>query len=262
MAITGVASAGNGDLTVNGQVGVGTLTPASSAAIDVSSTTRGLLPPRMTAAQRDAIANPAQGLLIFNTTEGTFNYFTGSAWMALAPTNPGGGGGSGPTTTTRPPVADSSVSGTWSGSAGTRYTLVDDFPDTAPNDVLTAASNGAYHLFLFNAFDVPAGSTDISVQVMYHVRNDASEDSTIRARLYVDGNTYNYSGINIVSGTNPQQFTDTWSTNPKTGVAWTVGDVNGTSSEPLTRFGLTCPDAAPDVDVTGIQLQVTYTPPQ
>ena len=41
------------------QVGVGTSTPHVSAELDVTSTTKGFLPPRMTAAQRDAIATPA-----------------------------------------------------------------------------------------------------------------------------------------------------------------------------------------------------------
>ncbi|MCL5884659.1 MAG: Ig domain-containing protein [Deltaproteobacteria bacterium] len=83
LLFAGNINAGNGDLIVNGKIGVGTATPAASAAIDVSSTTSGFLPPRLTAAQRDAIANPAQGLLIFNTTDNTYDYHTGSAWMAL-----------------------------------------------------------------------------------------------------------------------------------------------------------------------------------
>jgi hypothetical protein len=49
------------------QVGIGTNTPDASAALDLTSTTGGLLTPRMTAAQRDAIATPSQGLIIFCT---------------------------------------------------------------------------------------------------------------------------------------------------------------------------------------------------
>lgn len=51
----GVASAQSG-------VGIGTTTPNASAALDVTSTTKGLLIPRMTTAQRTAIASPAAGL--------------------------------------------------------------------------------------------------------------------------------------------------------------------------------------------------------
>jgi hypothetical protein len=47
------------------QVGIGTTTPDASSALDITSTTKGLLIPRMTAAQRDAITSPTQGLIIF-----------------------------------------------------------------------------------------------------------------------------------------------------------------------------------------------------
>lgn len=49
------------------QVGVGTATPDASAAPDISSSARGLLLPRLTTAQRTAIARPALGLLVFQT---------------------------------------------------------------------------------------------------------------------------------------------------------------------------------------------------
>ena len=51
--------------TTSAQVGIGTTTPDASAALDITSTTGGLLVPRMTAVQRDAITSPAQGLIIF-----------------------------------------------------------------------------------------------------------------------------------------------------------------------------------------------------
>jgi len=56
----------------------------SSAILDASSTTQGVLVPRMTTAQRNAISSPATGLMIFQT-DGTagFYYYTGSAWSAV-----------------------------------------------------------------------------------------------------------------------------------------------------------------------------------
>ncbi|QTD36768.1 hypothetical protein JL193_11570 [Polaribacter batillariae] len=47
------------------QVGVGTTNPNASAALDVESTTKGFLPPRMTKAQMNAIATPAEGLVVY-----------------------------------------------------------------------------------------------------------------------------------------------------------------------------------------------------
>jgi hypothetical protein len=49
------------------QVGIGTTTPNSNSALDVVSTSQGMLFPRMTTAQRNAIVSPAKGLTIFNT---------------------------------------------------------------------------------------------------------------------------------------------------------------------------------------------------
>ena len=68
--------------TMAQSVGVGTTTPAASAALDVTSTTGGLLLPRMTATQRAAIPNPVQGLFVFQT-DGTpsLYYYIGSSWV-------------------------------------------------------------------------------------------------------------------------------------------------------------------------------------
>ncbi len=63
--------------TMYAQVGIGTTNPNTSAELDVSSTTKGFLPPRMTTTQRDAIESPADGLVIFNTTTKCLNFYAG-----------------------------------------------------------------------------------------------------------------------------------------------------------------------------------------
>ena len=65
------------------QVGIGTATPAASAKLDITSTTQGLLPPRMTTTQRDAITSPADGLIIFNTTTNSLQIKNSSGWATL-----------------------------------------------------------------------------------------------------------------------------------------------------------------------------------
>ena len=62
------------------QVGIGTVTPHSSAALDVSSTTKGLLLPRMSTLQRNAIVSTATGLVVFDTTLNGFYGYNGSIW--------------------------------------------------------------------------------------------------------------------------------------------------------------------------------------
>jgi hypothetical protein len=57
--------------------------PHSSAMLDVKSTTKGLLIPSMTTAQRNLILTPAEGLLIFNTTISQLNQRQGGAWRTL-----------------------------------------------------------------------------------------------------------------------------------------------------------------------------------
>ena len=70
-------------LTSYAQVGIGTSSP--NAALDVTSTTNGFLPPRMTTTQRDAIASPAVGLVIFNTITNCLNFY-GGLWIEICGT--------------------------------------------------------------------------------------------------------------------------------------------------------------------------------
>ena len=69
----------------NGSVGIGTTAPNTSALLDVTSTSRGLLIPRMTQAQRNAIVSPATGLFIYQTN-GTagFYYYSGTTWTPVS----------------------------------------------------------------------------------------------------------------------------------------------------------------------------------
>lgn len=75
LAHTGTATQGN--------VGVGTATPVASALVDITSTTQGFLPPRMTTAQKNAIAAPANGLVIYDTTLAKLCVFTGVNWETV-----------------------------------------------------------------------------------------------------------------------------------------------------------------------------------
>ena len=64
-------------------IGVNTATPDASSALDVTSTTGGVLFPRMTGTQRDAIGSPANGLVLYNTTTDKLQVRAAGAWVDL-----------------------------------------------------------------------------------------------------------------------------------------------------------------------------------
>jgi len=78
--------------TTNAQVGIGTTNPNTSAALDITSTTQGILPPRMTTDERNLITSAAKGLIVFNTTLNTLQINEGDAttanWVSLTSTSP------------------------------------------------------------------------------------------------------------------------------------------------------------------------------
>ena len=79
------ATSGVNRLTISdtGSIGVGVVTPDPSSVVDIVSTTRGFLPPRMTSTQRDAIALLADGLLIYNITTSELNIYDGTFWQEV-----------------------------------------------------------------------------------------------------------------------------------------------------------------------------------
>ncbi len=65
-----------------GALGIGTNAPDAKAILQADSTTKGFLPPRMTTTQRDAIAAPPAGLVLFNTTTTKLECYDGATWQA------------------------------------------------------------------------------------------------------------------------------------------------------------------------------------
>lgn len=71
--------------SLTAQIGVNTdgSSPDSSAMLDIKSTTKGFLLPRMTTFEQRSISTPASGLLIFNTDSLSFWFFNGTLWLAF-----------------------------------------------------------------------------------------------------------------------------------------------------------------------------------
>lgn len=69
-----------------GQIGVGTTSPDSSAILDITSTSKGFLLPRIS--DVNLINNPAEGLMIYNTIDKCINIFNSDNWVNLCPSVP------------------------------------------------------------------------------------------------------------------------------------------------------------------------------
>lgn len=77
------------DVRAQQNVGIGTLNPDPSALLDMTATDKGMLIPRMTSGQKNAVSAPATGLLIYQTDSlspaqpATFYYYTGTQWVPI-----------------------------------------------------------------------------------------------------------------------------------------------------------------------------------
>jgi len=73
-----------GNATITGTLSVSTVSPTSTPAVlELSSTTQGFLPPRLTTTQRDAITAPVEGLTIWNTLNKQLEVYDGSYWVNM-----------------------------------------------------------------------------------------------------------------------------------------------------------------------------------
>ena len=140
----------------------------ASAILDVSSTTKGLLVPRMTQTQRNAISSPATGLLIFQTdnTPGYY-YYTGSAWTALNTTG----------------TDDQTISEvlTEGSSANDAQTLSIDQINARDGDGLKLFNDGNEGIFITDGGGVGIGTITPSKKVEI--------EGTGETTILVDGNT-------------------------------------------------------------------------
>jgi hypothetical protein len=72
-----------GATTLTSTVGIGTASPSASAILDAQSTTKGVRMPNMTTTQKNAIASPAAGLMVFDTTLAKLSVYSGVAWETI-----------------------------------------------------------------------------------------------------------------------------------------------------------------------------------
>ena len=139
--------------TTYAQVGINNENPDASAALDITSTTGGLLVPRMTETQRDAISPAATGLMIYQT-DGTvgFYYYNGSSWEGYYSKNEVDALIANLQSKTEARVGDIRAGGVvfWVDPSDNRHGLVAAF-----SDVATSVEWGCYGTDLPNVPNVP-----------------------------------------------------------------------------------------------------------
>ncbi len=211
-------------------VAIGTTTPDASAKLDVTSTTQGMLVPRMTQAQRTVIALPATGLLVYQTdaTAG-FYFYNGTSWSVLGATGPQGAAGANGTNGQGVPTGGtanqvlSKIDGTnyntqWvtptSGGGGASLQLLATKSSDAQvlhvsnginagelvtfNNVVTTPTSGSYSTST-NAYTAAVAGL-YYIQASTRADDNATPNSTASQYLYVD---INGGGLSSVSNVLP-----------------------------------------------------------
>jgi len=183
-------------------VGIGTSTPDPSARLDVWDNQRGILIPRLTTAERDAITNPAHSLLIYNIDCKEYQYYIpGTGWVSILTNVTAGGSGSG--TLTAYPATGIWAGGftaNWSPVAGATSYEVRVYQDCGSSTVVATAN-----------FSAGSTSGPVSVSMScnqarcYEVRATVSSTSCGSTASLLISNR-----VPVTSSTNPCTTPNTW----------------------------------------------------
>jgi len=141
-----------------------------------------------------------------------------------------------------------------SGGGGTAYRCVDD-PIGSPNNgtdyIQIRNRSGKEAIFGFSPLNIPSGATIQFVRVTYvAIANGGS--ANIKAALRVRSNVYTQPTAQALSSTWTTYSYD-WTVNPRTGVAWTVAEINGGALEGMGVYS-----GNGDESVTQVYVTVVY----
>jgi hypothetical protein len=257
----------NRRMTINelGSLGIGTTTPAASSLLDVTSTTKGFLLPRMTTTQRDAISSPATGLSIYNTTLNTNDTYDGTQWQRFGASTSITGTAAISTSLTTPLLIGGSAT-----TSPITYKTTTGVGTTGADHIFKVGNNGATEAMrILNSANVGIGTAspgyklDVS-GVIYGlnqiIANNTITDPTTNNTLSngtvfsLNGVTTNNNfgmGLGAIRNSKYDMWFQTGSSNGG-GYRWYIG-----TSEKMTinevgslGIGTTTPDASALLDVT------------
>lgn len=204
LSVKGGLSVGNGYSTIaaptdgaiiKGQVGIGTASPNSSAVLDVTSTTQGVLYPRLNTTQRNAIPSPPQGLTIFNTSTSCLEFYVGTAWQTIA---------CGCTSAPPTPGAISATSFTGLCATPTSYTFsINDVVHatsylwSVPGDA-SAVITGQGGTSVTIAFSLNSGATGVSVQAVNSCGSSSASTTAVSFQTVPSASGGSITGLPLV----------------------------------------------------------------
>jgi hypothetical protein len=216
----------------SGNVGIGTSAPNSVAALDVTSTTKGILPPRLTGAQRTALGTTLPtGLMIYNTDNAELETYDGATygWEAVGADASVAAGTTG--------QVQYNSSGSLAGSAGFTYdgtnqalTLASIANPAAPTLTLTGGTAQTTSQPLINATQTWNNASTNFTGILENVTNTASVGTSKLIDLQVAGATkFNVTvGGTVGIGTSPSNALDVVGNNTASG--WLRVGSNSTPS--------------------------------
>ena len=161
----------------SGGLAVGTSGINASAILELSSTSKGMLIPRLTTTERNNISSPASSLLIYNTDETEFQFYNGSSWTSLG----GGASSDSLTATTYSTDIDLTINRNYN-------TKLAPVTDSAINFNITSAKSGVTGFIIYQAASKPTITLDGSTTNV-DILNDsfvANSIVTIWYSYYVD----------------------------------------------------------------------------
>lgn len=213
-------------LPASGGVAIGSSSVAASALLDVVSTTKGSLLPRMTTTQQNAISSPATGLIIFNTDSNLFSFYNGSAWGTMSASS----GGSGTVTSVAQTVpAQFAVGGSPVTTSGTLAITLTNATGVS-NSPIVLSTNGTVSGLTMN------GVTTNNVVGASKIVGTTSASAETGLSITGSGSVVESTGASI---TNTISITGTNSGTTFTGMATNNATFNGgTYSGPIIAAGI------------------------